>query len=205
MSLREIDYEKITKDYMSIINMISKIIHDTQRRYSKGSEEYNIIESDFLDWYGSSDKAYYRISDILDMSDFFDEEDFQYFALEKLSDARHRIESYIKRSSDLLDFNSINYKVYDDIVMDYYQPIRLSDDKDVRRRSQDSFKKYNGIIHRRIMINFGLLREIESVKESFVESKDLSDSEIEDNLTILNNIYLFATKLNGYSKDMCEE
>ena len=62
------------------------------------------------------------------MGDYYDEENFEYFGLEHLSDARYRIEDYLKESNSLFMNDEIvqNYTYYDDIIIDYYQSIGLN-------------------------------------------------------------------------------
>ena len=199
-----IDYQEITEYYIKLIKDINHILYTTEKNCDN-PEDKKKINDDYLKWYGSSDKAYYRIINILDMKDYYCEDDFMYYALEKLSDARHRIESYINDANPLLDFKDIDYKLYDVVVMDYYQPIRLSDDKEVRYNKEVSFSKYNSISHRRVMINLGLIEEIESVKDSFRDSKDLTLDEKYDNIKILDEMKDLAVQLNGYVENFDEE
>lgn len=193
-----IKYKEITEYYVEVMKNISNIIYSTQNTYNKSSEEWNAIESSYLEWYGSKEKAYYRIIEILDMQEYYKDEDFQYWALEKFSEARHRIESYLENATGLLDFSDVEYKEYDDIVMKYYQPIRLSKDEDVQNMREESFDKYNSINHRKIMINLGLVRDVYEVKEAIISSKDLSSDKKREQLDIVIKILDLCEHLDGY-------
>lgn len=198
--MKNIDYKEITEYYVNIMSEISSIIYNTEQKYDKDSEEYKAIESSYLRWYGSKEKAYYRIIGILDLPEYYDEEDFQYFALEKFSEARHRIQNYLEDATSLLDFSEIEYEKYDDLVMDYYQPIRLSNDRNVQESRQHSFSKYHSIVHRKTMINLGLVEDISTIRESIDHSVDLTSQEKREQKDILESIFALAKQLNGYDE-----
>ena len=195
-----IDYKEITEYYKNIISEISTVIYNTKKKYEKNSNELEEIESDYLSWYSSSDKAYYRIIDVLDLDDYYDEPDFQYWALEKFSDARHRISSYIERSSDLLDFNGIDYKKYDDIVIDYYKPIRLTDDEKLQETKEKGWDKYQSISHLRVIVNLGLIDDIKDIKRYINETEYLSEDVKMENNNVLDEMLCLSKKLLGYKE-----
>ena len=136
------------------------------------------------------------------MEDFYNEEDFQYWALEKFSEARHRISNYIKRSSSLLNFNNIDYKKYDDIVIDYYQPIRLTSDGEILKVKEYSWGKYRSISYLRTIVNLGLLKDIEDIREHIAETRFLSEDEKERNLKVLDDMFELSKNIIGYKEDM---
>ena len=126
----EINYEEISRFYRNIIHYIFNEIEnvapirwDEQSNQPVYSDEYKFA-------YDYLNKAIWRLDDVLKMSDYYDEENFEYFGLEHLSDARYRIEHYLEDSNNLFINDKIvqNYTHYDDIVIDYYQPIRLDND-----------------------------------------------------------------------------
>lgn len=126
----EINYEEISRFYRNIIHYIFNEIEniapirwDEQSNQPVYSDEYKLA-------YDYLNKAILRLDDVLKMSDYYDEENFEYFGLEHLSDARYRIEQYLEESNNLFVNDEIvqNYTHYDDIVIDYYQPIRLNND-----------------------------------------------------------------------------
>lgn len=198
---KDIPYTEIVEYYLKSINDISNIIYHTQKQYDKNTEEWQAIESSYLSWYGSKEKAYYRIKEILDMKEYYVEEDFQYWALEKCSDARHRIQHYLDDATSLLDFSTVEYTKYDDIVMDYYQPIRLNFEGEFSRERSQAFEKYSSISHRKTMINLGLVYEIDSVRESIDHSKDLTSTEKRQQKNILDKILKLVKQLKGYDED----
>lgn len=125
------------------------------------------------------------------MSDYYGEEDFEYFGLEHLSDARYRIEQYLEESNNLFVNDEIvqNYTYYDDIIVDYYKPIRLN--KDV---NNDYFMYYQKILYRDSNISH-IQFEIDELKhnvEMLQNSIDHSDylankSAIQSIIKELNN------------------
>lgn len=126
----KINYEEISRFYRNIIHYIFNEIEnvapirwDEQSNQPVYSDEYKFA-------YDYLNKAIWRLDDVLKMSDYYDEENFEYFGLEHLSDARYRIEHYLEDSNNLFINDKIvqNYTHYDDIVIDYYQPIRLDND-----------------------------------------------------------------------------
>lgn len=126
----KINYEEISRFYRNIIHYIFNEIEnvapirwDEQSNQPVYSDEYKLA-------YDYLNKAIWRLDDVLKMGDYYDEENFEYFGLEHLSDARYRIEHYLEDSNNLFINDKIvqNYTYYDDIVIDYYQLIRLDND-----------------------------------------------------------------------------
>lgn len=121
----EINYEEISRFYRNIIHYIFNEIEniaptrwDEQSNQPVYSDEYKLA-------YSYLHKAIWRLDNVLKMSDYYDEEDFEYFGLEHLSDARYRIADYLNEESNSLFVNDEivqNYTHYD-IIIDYYQSI----------------------------------------------------------------------------------
>lgn len=118
----EIDYKNISNFYSTII---LKIFHELSKTYSVGDD--GEFDDEFLNAYGYLQKATWRLNDIDEMTDFFNDEGFFYFAMNNLSSARHRIGSYLKDTEWKFEDKIIyDYQKFDDIVMDYFQTIRLN-------------------------------------------------------------------------------
>lgn len=120
----EINYEEISRFYRNIIHYIFNEIEniaptrwDEQSNQPIYSDEYKLA-------YSYLDKAIWRLDDVLKMSDYYDEENFEYFGLEHLSDARYRIADYLNEESNSLFVNDEivqNYTHYDNVIIDYCQ------------------------------------------------------------------------------------
>lgn len=124
----KINYEEISRFYRNIIHYIFNEIEniapirwDEQSNQPVYSDEYELA-------YDYLNKAIWILDDVLKMSDYYDEENFEYFGLEHLSDARYRIEDYLKDSNSLFMNDEIvqNYTYYDNVIIDYYQSIGLN-------------------------------------------------------------------------------
>lgn len=120
----EINYEEISRFYRNIIHYIFNEIEniaptrwDEQSNQPVYSDEYKLA-------YSYLHKAIWRLDNVLKMSDYYDEENFEYFGLECLSDARYRIADYLNEESNSLFVNDEivqNYTHYDDVIIDYCQ------------------------------------------------------------------------------------
>lgn len=125
----EINYEEISRFYRNIIHYIFNEIEniapirwDEQSNQPVYSDEYKLA-------YSYLHKAIWRLDNVLKMSDYYDEENFEYFGLEHLLDARYRISDYLNDESNSLFVNDEivqNYTHYDDVIIDYYQSIGLN-------------------------------------------------------------------------------
>ena len=150
MIMKDIDYKKITDYYYDIILYILNNLSYSRIKYDYTGEDFtptnhteDEYEAEYLNAYGYLQRAEWRLSEVDMMSDFYDETDFFYFGLENLSSARHRIQHYLENTEwDI--FNDLNYKQYDDLVMDYYQPIRLGKSgwEEYYEVSHDKWKYY---------------------------------------------------------------
>lgn len=171
-----IDYMRIIEYYSNRVNLIEEDIIN-----------FNEMEV-YLDWINVKDKLFLRFEDILYLKEYFLDDDFKYFGLGKLNEVRFLISDFINSCS----FLNVNFSDYDGVVIDFYSGLDEYD-------KLLSFKKYKGIICRKRLINDKLIQDIESIKGCFINSRDLSASEIDDNLHILDNIYYFLTLLDGFS------
>lgn len=154
----EINYEEISRFYRNIIHYIFNEIEniaptrwDEQSNQPIYSDEYKLA-------YSYLDKAIWRLDDVLKMSDYYDEEDFEYFGLEHLSDARYRIADYLNEESNSLFVNDEivqNYTHYD-IIIDYYQSIGFNN---------NYFNYYQKILYRDSNISH-IQFEIDELKQN---------------------------------------
>ena len=112
----KLDYEEIAEYYGEIINRIyTEIEKESPSQYN--TEKQNISYSDeYLDAYSYLQKAEWRISDIRQLKDYEKDEDYKYFATEHLSDVRHRIESYLEKTTMKFTSPVYDYKKYDRIL-----------------------------------------------------------------------------------------
>lgn len=154
----EINYEEISRFYRNIIHYIFNEIEniaptrwDEQSNQPIYSDEYKLA-------YSYLDKAIWRLNDVLKMSDYYDEENFEYFGLEHLSDARYRIADYLNEESNNLFINDEivqNYTHYD-IIIDYYQSIGFNN---------NYFNYYQKILYRDSNISH-IQFEIDELKQN---------------------------------------
>lgn len=143
----EIDYEKIARFYQNIIHYIFEEIEKVTPTEWNDKENRFIYSEEYHNAYGYFQKAIWRLGDVFQMKDYYDEENFEDFGLEHLSDARHRIEHYLESDDTKISFANDeivqNYTHYDDVIIDYYQPIRLN-----RNVHHDYFMYYQKILYR---------------------------------------------------------
>ena len=109
------------------------------------------------------------------MKDFYNEHDFFYFGLENLSSARHRIQHYLE-DTDWNIFDDLDYKQYDELVIDYYQPIRLTDDEELRQKSSTAWKYY-WKLNSTAMVKQYLLDDCDEIIKRISEFKEYLDNE----------------------------
>lgn len=183
----EINYEEISRFYRNIIHYIFNEIEniapirwDEQSNQPVYSDEYELA-------YGYLNKAILRLDDVLKMSDYYDEENFEYFGLEHLSDARYRIEDYLKDSNSLFMNDEIvqNYTHYDDVIIDYYQSIGLNN---------NYFMYYQKILYRdsnisHIQFEINELKQNVEMLQNSVDHSDylVNKSTIQSIIKELNN------------------
>ena len=147
----KIDYQGISKYYRGIISYILNNLsyaglkyNDDVIRTNHTREEY---EAEYLNAYGYLQRAEWRLSELDLMTDFYNEPDFFYFGLNNLSSARHRIQHYLE-DTEWGIFDDLDYNRYDDLVMDYYQPIRLGHEgfEKYYNESGDKWDYYYGLL-----------------------------------------------------------
>ena len=115
----EINYKKICEYYR---NIIINIFNQLSFYNLTGGDKIN-TETEYLNAHSYLQKASWRLDELDTMLGFSDRVSFFWFAMENLSSARHRIEHYFENTE--WEFNEpFNYKEYDDLVLDYYQPFR---------------------------------------------------------------------------------
>lgn len=154
----EINYEEISRFYRNIIHYIFNEIEniaptrwDEQSNQPIYSDEYKLA-------YSYLDKAIWRLNDVLKMSDYYDEENFEYFGLEHLSDTRYRISDYLNENSNNLFINDEIVQSYThyDIIIDYYQSIGFNN---------NYFNYYQKILYRDSNISH-IQFEIDELKQN---------------------------------------
>ena len=177
--MRDIDYRKITDYYSNIISYILNNLSYTGLKYNTEGihtnhtkEEY---EAEYLNAYGYLERAEWRLSEVKEMKDFYNEHDFFYFGLENLSSARHRIQHYLE-DTDWNIFEDLDYKQYDELVIDYYQPIRLTDDEELRQKSSTAWKYY-WELNSTAMVKQYLLDDCDEIIKRISEFKEYLDNE----------------------------
>lgn len=182
-----IDYENIANFYLKICSTISKTI----RNAMENEETKEAAEKDYDDMYWSFERATSRANDVLSMHKYWNEPDFEHYGLEQLSSTRHRIEHFL--SNCLLNYPSCCYTFdkYDDIIIDYYQPIRLSGDSE----HDVKWRKYYDLNHKRIMINYGLFHELQ---EAYYYVKENERAMIEEMIEL-------CRQLEGYDEEMAND
>lgn len=133
MVFKTIDYKRISDYYKSIIlYILNNLSYACAVEYNNDSEyirtDYSKeeYEEEYLNAYSCLERATWRLSELDEMTDFYNEENFFYFGMNNLSSARHRIEHYLENTSWNI-FNDLDYHKYDDLVIDFYQPIRLGE------------------------------------------------------------------------------
>lgn len=120
-----IDYREIHDYYVDVIN---RIYNELSSYTDTGEKKENAetIREEYMNAYGYLQRAGWRLDELDTMMEFKDEENFFWFAMNNLSSARHRIEHYLNNTNWVFK-GDFDYKKYDNIVMDYYQPFRTGD------------------------------------------------------------------------------
>ncbi|WP_405285931.1 hypothetical protein [Methanobrevibacter sp.] len=182
-----IDYENIAKFYLKICSTISKTIYESK----KNEETQEDAKKDFDSMYWSFDRATSRANDVLEMHKYWNEHDFEHYGLEQLSSTRHRIEHFL--DDCLLNYPDCCYTFdkYDDIIIDYYKPIRLEGGQE----HHEKWKKYYNLNHKRVMINYGLVHELNEAY-NYVNG---------DEKSIIDEMMELCKKLDGYDEEMAND
>lgn len=156
MMFKEINYKEICNFYWNIYHKINKIVSDTRW----GEDVTHPIPDEVIDKYeketlnidGWLERGAWRLGDLEDLLEYSDDKYFFYYAMNNLSNMRHRLEKYFEDTSweyptSLLE----EYKKYDDIVMDYYQPIRLNQGEYHKLREEQSYwlDYYHNLLYRK--------------------------------------------------------
>ena len=113
----KIDYNELCNFYTSIYNMIFAEIDTFYPNTYDGmvvkySEEY-------LKAYSYLQRAGWRLNELKNMKQYYDEEDFKYFGLENLYDVRNRIEHYLKSTKVKFSDSIYEYNKYDEVYKDF--------------------------------------------------------------------------------------
>ena len=113
----KIDYNELCNFYTSIYNMIFTEIDTFYPNTYDGmvvkySEEY-------LKAYSYLQRAGWRLNEVENMKQYYDEEDFKYFGLENLYDVRNRIEHYLKSTKVKFSDSIYEYNKYDEVYVDF--------------------------------------------------------------------------------------
>ena len=198
---REIDYEEICKHYWSIYFLISKTVSNIRWNDDliMGKSE---VSDEILDKYnkesmrmrGWLERGTWRLGDLEGMLEYKDEYYFFYFAMNALSSMRHRFEEYLEDTDLEFPDDVYTYTKYDDIVMDYYQPIRLGRGKKYHklREEQDKYwHYYYELMHRKSNYEwvkndiFDAYRELAWLKE--FTFKGIDNKDYDYNLSNIHN------------------
>ena len=141
--------------------------------------------------YWSFDRAISRANDVLAMHKYWNEPDFEHYGLEQLSSTRHRIEGFL--DDCLLNYPDCCYTFdkYDDIIIDYYKPIRLEGGQE----HHEKWEKYYKLNHKRVMINYGLVHELNEAY-NYVNG---------DEKSIIDEMMELCKKLDGYDEEMAND
>ena len=78
----------------------------------KYSEEY-------LKAYSYLQRADWRLDEVENMKQYYNEEDFKYFGLENLYNVRNRIEHYLKSTKIKFSDSIYEYNKYDEVYVDF--------------------------------------------------------------------------------------
>lgn len=182
------NYEKITKDLLNIINIIEEYQFDISENNSK--EYVKKAKKDSMDCYSSFERAKDRLYEIEKLIDLKDSEGFKYFAVINLLNAKSRIEHFLETSQ--LQYPKEVYDIYK------YNAI-LTDVNPYSKEYEKNYDKFYHINYRRVMINYGLIESIKDVKESIELSLDIEDKETQ--YKILEDMEKMAKTLDGYIED----
>lgn len=192
--MKDIDYKKMAEFYGNIINHIFGKIDEIFPSNWDEQEGRFIHSEQYMLAYSYFQKAFWRLGDVNSMKDYYNDEHFEDFGLEHLSDARHRIENYLQSDELTISFDDDevvqNYTYYDDVIIDYYQPIRIN--RDVHH---DYFMYYQEILYRDSNIN-NIEFEIEHIKHSIETLKDY----VEDSNYLLNK-----SAIQPIIKELCNQ
>ena len=117
----DINYGEICKFYWNIYFLI---FHSVDEQCSKDLEidkkVSDIVRLEENNIYAWLDGATNSLGDLENILEFSNEENFFYFAMSNLNDARKRFEYFLNESKWSYPEEVYNYTKYDDLVVDYY-------------------------------------------------------------------------------------
>lgn len=145
----KIPYKDMVEYYNNILrNIYREIQEDTPIAYGDGFCEV-IYPKEYHEAYGWLQKADWRLSDTVELSEYYNEDTFKYFGIHNLSNVQHRIVSYLEETQfpytsnvtdchkydEYTDLNKELVKDYDTFQrwFDYYKRLQY------RKSSQKSF------------------------------------------------------------------
>lgn len=163
----KIDYDEICDFYISIYNMIFTEIDTFYPNTYEGmvvkySEEY-------IKAYSYLQRAGWRLEEVKDMKQYYNEEDFKYFGLENLYNARNRIEHYLKNVEIEFTDSVYKYNQYDDIYADFKKErltTKASEKFTYYETKLLQQNDYDYILNSLTLLSSDIKNTIDSIKES---------------------------------------
>lgn len=163
----KIDYDEICDFYISICNMI---FTEIDVFYPNTYEDMVVKYSDeYLKAYSYLQRAGWRLEEVKDMKQYYDEEDFKYFGLENLYDVRNRIEHYLNDVEIEFTDSVYTYNQYDDIYSDFKKE-RLTTKASEKFAYYETKllqrNEYDYVLNSLTLLNSDIKNIINSIKES---------------------------------------
>ena len=163
----KIDYDEICDFYISICNMI---FTEIDVFYPNTYEDMVVKYSDeYLKAYSYLQRAGWRLEEIKEMKQYYDEEDFKYFGLENLYDVRNRIEHYLNDVEIEFTDSVYTYNQYDDIYADFKKE-RLTTKASEKFAYYETKllqrNEYDYVLNSLTLLNSDIKNIINSIKES---------------------------------------
>lgn len=188
-------YEYIEINYMEIVNFYEGIYHkicetvstDTYGEHYElydtvSSEEKKEHENEHMRIRGYLERGVWRLGYVEDMLNYSDKNEFFYYAMECLSSMRHRLQHYLENTHWKFPEEVYNYTKYDDLIIDYYQPIRLGEGKFHKLQGErDYWWEYYHDLHHRKVIYYSMIDDIELVRESLIGLEEFIRESIQNN------------------------
>ena len=192
--MMEIDYKQIADYYMRIIGKIYSACEAVEEPYWDNEKSAMIYGKAYLDAYSYLQKAEWRLSNVYNLKDYYNREDFQYYGLEQLQEVRHRIQHYLE--DETIDLSHLpdcvyEYKEYDDIIITYYNGIRKDDMRYDKWKYYYNLKGY--VIRKKHIVSdleyacerfTGLKRELDSPMYS--KFNEIVEDEIKEEIQFLS-------------------
>lgn len=163
----KIDYDEICDFYISICNMI---FTEIDVFYPNTYEDMTVKYSDeYLKAYSYLQRAGWRLEQIKDMKQYYDEENFKYFGLENLYNVRNRIEHYLNDVEIEFSDSVYTYNQYDDIYSDFKKE-RLTTKASEKFAYYETKllqrNEYDYVLNSLTLLNSDIKNIINSIKES---------------------------------------